>query len=115
MKKQFRFYETPAGNRPVETFIRGLDDEVQAKLLAAMEFIEENDVVPKNIFAKMPGTKDLWEVRVLANKNIYRILCFKDGGRLIIAAHGIHKKDQKTPKQDIKTAERRKQDYFRRK
>ena len=39
-------------------------------------------------------------------------LGFFDGERLIVLASGFAKKTQKTPKQEIETAQRRKKDYF---
>ena len=63
----------------------------------------------------MASTNALWEMRVKHRVNIYRLLCFFDGARLVVAAHGFQKKTQKTPRQEIQTAEARKKDYFRRK
>lgn len=115
MKREIDFYETAAGNFPAQKFLWSLEDEVQAKVVAAMELIEEEDRVQKELFCKMSGTKDLWEIRIRYNKNIYRFLCFFDGQQLIIAASGFQKKTQKTPKREIDTATKRKLDYFKRK
>jgi phage-related protein len=62
----------------------------------------------------MINTNDLWEVRVKIGSNIFRLLGFFDGSRLIVISHAFQKKTQKTPKQAIELAEKRKQDYFRR-
>jgi len=43
------------------------------------------------------------------------LLSFFDGAALVVVASGFQKKTQKTPQQEIKTAEARKKDYFRRK
>ena len=115
MKREIQFYETTAGNRPVEKFIRSLSKPEKAKALAAFEHIEENEKVPATLFCKMVNTKDLWEVRVKAGGNIFRFLSFFHGGKLIVVAHGFQKKTQKTPQQEIATAEKRKRDYFSRK
>ncbi len=115
MARAIQFYETETGNRPVEKFIRSLSQLEKAKALAVFEYIEENETVPATLFCKMVSTKDLWEVRVKAGGNIFRFLSFFDGGRLIVVAHGFQKKTQKTPKQEIETAEKRKRDYFSRK
>jgi len=56
-----------------------------------------------------------WEVRVGFGNDIFRILVFFDGSQLIILNHAFQKKTQKTPKQAIKIAKARKQDYLKRK
>ena len=47
--------------------------------------------------------------------NIFRILGFFDGKDLVILNHAFTKKSQKIPQNEIATAEKRKQDYFKRK
>jgi len=63
----------------------------------------------------LKNTKDLWEVRARVSGNIFRILCFFDGTKLIVATSGFQKKTQKTPPQEIRTAEKRKKEYFKNK
>jgi len=58
---------------------------------------------------------DLWEVRVKAGSDIFRLLGFFDGAKIVILSHAFQKKTQKTPRQAIKLAEKRKADYFGRK
>ena len=80
-----------------------------------IEVIEEIEKIPKQYFKKLISTEDIWEIRVQAGNNIFRLLSFFDGNNLIIACHGFTKKSQKLPKKEIKIAEERKNDYFRRK
>jgi len=68
--------------------------------------------VPKKFFKKLKNTDDLWEIRVDANKGIYRIFSFFDNGNLVILLSGFQKKTQKTPKKEIKQAERLKKEYY---
>lgn len=113
MVREFIFYETSAGNRPVEKFLNLLDGDVREEIIATMEYIEASEQVARALFRKMKGTKDLWEVRVSYRSNIYRILCFFDGSKIVVAASGFQKKSQKTPKQEIDTAHKRQKDYYR--
>ena len=46
---------------------------------------------------------------------IFRLLCFFDGDAVVVLTYAFQKKTQKTPKQAITTAEKRMNDYFRRK
>jgi phage-related protein len=53
----------------------------------------------------------LYEIRIQLGKDIFRIFCFFDAGKLIIITNGFQKKTQKTPKQEIEKALKIKQDY----
>lgn len=44
--------------------------------------------------------------------DIFRIFCFFDEGKLIVLLSGFQKKTQKTPSEEIKRAERLKNEYF---
>ena len=80
-----------------------------------MQLIEELPKVPAQYFKKLVNTDEIWEIRVIFKSDIFRLLGFFDGNDLIVLNHAFQKKTQKTPKQAIKTAEKRKQDYFERK
>ena len=57
--------------------------------------------MPENYLKHVEPTEGLYEVRVKLAKNIFRIFCFFDRGKLIILANGFQKKSQKTPKKEI--------------
>lgn len=109
------FYRTVSGHCPVEEFLDGLSGQQAQKTTWVLKLLEELDVVPAQYFKKMVGTEELWEIRVRLGSNILRFLAFFDGPRVIVLAHAFRKKTQKTPQQEIRTAEERRRDYFRRK
>ena len=113
--RNIEFYETEAGESPVQDFLCNLPVKVQAKALWTIELVKELKVVPINYLKKLVNTDDIWEIRISSNTNIYRILCFWDGNTLLVLNHAFQKKTQKTAKQAIKIAEKRKADYLRRK
>lgn len=76
--------------------------------------VELLDTVPRKFFKKLESTDDLWEVRVQLGNNSFRFLGFYDGAESVILKDAFTKKTQKTPKKEIKVAERRKKDYFSR-
>ena len=115
MPQKIIFYETVGGNCPAAKFIQSQPERTQSKITATLEFIENTDYPPHHIFQKMSGTRDLWEVRVRHDRNIYRLLCFFDGAQLIVITGAFQKKTQKTSRQEIDTAEKRMNDYFKRK
>ena len=57
------------------------------------------------------NTDDIWEIRAQLGSDIFRVLGFFDTPARFIATHGFQKKTQKTPSQEIKTAEKRKAEY----
>jgi len=75
----------------------------------------ELERVPSEYFKKLRDTDDIWEARVRYAGSVYRLLGFFEQDNLIILVSGFSKKSQKTPKQEIALAERRKREYFDRK
>ncbi len=115
MPREIVFYRTASGHCPVEEFLDSLSGKKAQKVAWVLRLVEELDFVPPQYFQKMVSTEDLWEVRVQAGSDIFRLLGFCDGPLLVVLAHGFQKKAQKTPRPAIRTAEERRRDYFRRK
>ena len=113
--RKILFYETASGQKPIEEFLDQLSAKQAQKVTWVLKLIEELERVPAQYFKKMVNTTDLWEVRVAAGSNIFRLIGFFDGSNLVVLAHAFQKKTQKTPKWAIKIAEERKKDYFGRK
>jgi phage-related protein len=109
------FYSTPSGRQPVAEFLDSLDGKQAQKVAWVLELIEQLDRIPKQYFKKLESTDGIWEVRVQSGNNAFRFLGFWDTGKFVILCHGFAKKSQEVPKNDIKLAEERKNDYFRRK
>ena len=109
------FYKTASGQNPIEEFLDSLSSKQVQKVAWVLKLVEDLQHVPSMYLKKMVRTQDLWEIRVAAGLNIFRLIGFFDGPKLVVLAHAFQKKTQKTPKQAIKIAEERKKDYFRRK
>lgn len=69
-------------------------------------------IVPAKFLSHLKKTDGLQEIRVKAGNGIYRIFCFFDDGNLVILLSGFQKKTQKTPKKEIKRAEKLKKEYY---
>jgi phage-related protein len=54
----------------------------------------------------------IYEIRIEADSNIYRIFAFFDDKKLLILLHGIQKKTQKTPRKEIEKAKKLRRDYY---
>ena len=110
--REIIFYRTSSGKCPVEDFLDSLSAKEAQKVTWVLRLIEELPRIPKQYFKKLTNTDDIWEVRVSIGGNIFRILGFWDGPRLIVLTHAFQKKTQKIPRQVIKIAEARKRDYL---
>ncbi len=113
--RQIVFYRTETGFSPVEDFLDSLPGKQAQKVVWVLNLIEELERIPQTYFKKLKGTDDIWEIRVQTGGDSYRILCFLDGGRVVVLSHAFQKKKQKTPRKEIQIAERRRYDYLRRK
>ena len=71
-------------------------------------------VLDPKLFKKLDGT-DIWEFRTKFDGIQYRLLAFWDTSTnsLVVATHGFIKKEQKTPKQQIKRADEIRIMYFK--
>lgn len=113
--REVDFYRTASGHCPVEKFLDSLTARQGTKVTWTLRLIEELEFVPKQYFKKLVSTDDIWEVRVNVGRDTFRLLSFFDGPQLVVLTHAFAKQTRKIPRSDIRIAEQRKQDYFRRK
>ncbi|OBQ46708.1 type II toxin-antitoxin system RelE/ParE family toxin [Tamlana sp. s12] len=85
---------------------------VRKKIDWTLLLLRNTRIVPEKFLKNLTNTDGLWEVRISAGNGIFRIFCFFDKGNLIILLSGFQKKTQKTPKKEIKKAERLKKEYY---
>ena len=85
---------------------------VRKKIDWTILLIQTLKIVPEKYLKHLTNTNGLWEIRVSAGNGIFRIFCFFDDGNLIILLTGFQKKSQKTPKNEIKRAEKLKSEYY---
>ncbi len=114
LMRKIIFYKTIAENSPVVDFLDALSAKEAQKVTWVLRLIQELPVIPTSYFKKLKHTDGIWEVRINTNSNSYRILGFFDGNDLIVLNHAFQKKSQKTPKQAIQIAEKRKKEYLTR-
>lgn len=112
--RTINFYRTESGDCPLEEFLDSLPSKQAQKVAWVLRLIEELDLVPGQYFEKLVNTEDIWEVRVQFGGDIFRLLGFFAGSSLLILTNGFAKKSQKTPRQEIDLATRRKNEYLSR-
>ena len=93
-------------------FKRTLSKDVFMKIYQVFIYIMSEDIIPVKFLKKIEGVKDLYEIRIEHNGNIYRIFCCFDEGNLVILFNAFQKKTQKTPTSEIERAIRIKEEYF---
>ena len=93
-------------------FYEEQNKDVQRKIDWVVKLIEEVRMVPEKYFKHIESTDGLYEIRVQAGGDIYRIFSFFDEGNLIILLNGFQKKSERTPKGEIDRAERLRKEYY---
>ncbi len=103
---QVDFYEDEDGLAPVEGFIAGLARERKAKALAIVKLLaEEGPTLPFPYSSQVRGK--IRELRTQCGKDKIRILYFGDLRRYFILLHGLVKRTDRLPEEDIQIAEKR--------
>ena len=93
-------------------FYKAQDKKVQEKIGYVLDLVRFEKQVPKKFLKHLENTNGIYEVRVITTFKSIRILCFFDNGNLIVLVNCFLKKTQKTPKKEIKLAEKLKKEYF---
>jgi len=108
------FYRRESGASSIEEFLDSLSSKQAQRVAWVLRLIEEIDSVPAQYFKKMPGTEDLWEVRIQSGSDTIRLLGFLIGSRSLVLTNGFAKKTMKVPRKEIALAEQRRRDYLSR-
>jgi phage-related protein len=95
-----------------EEFFETLNDKTKDKVDEVLYMISILERIPTKFFKNIKGIKDLYEIRIEYESNIYRIFCCLDKGKLVILLNGFQKKSQKTPKKELRRAEKIMKEYF---
>lgn len=109
------FYTDASGYCPVQEFLDSLSAKDSARVVRAMNLLEEFGLALSSPYVKhLTSYGKLWELRVPAGKNDYRVFYFAHTGERFIMLHGIRKRTRKTPKCDLETAQQRMEDFLKR-
>ncbi len=100
-----KFYQSESGNEPVKVWLQSLSKEDKKIIGEDVKTVEYGWPLGMPLVRKLE--RNLWEVRIdLTNKEIARLFfTVKDG--LMVLLHGFKKKSQKTPANDLKIAQDR--------
>ncbi|MEO9474082.1 MAG: type II toxin-antitoxin system RelE/ParE family toxin [Cyclobacteriaceae bacterium] len=85
--------------------------KIKERINWTIKLIKTVERVPTKYLKNITGT-NLYEMRMISGTNIYRIFCFFDKGKLVVVLNGFQKKTQKTPRNEIKLAEKLQKQYY---
>lgn len=94
-------------------FYKAQEEKVQEKIEYVLDLVRFERQVPKKFFKHLENTDGIYEVRVITTFKSIRILCFFDDRNLVVLANCFVKKTQKTPRKEIKLAEKLKREYLK--
>lgn len=95
-----------------QDFYLKLDTDIKEKIRNVFRVVEAVEKIPQKFLKHIEGSDGLYELRIELGSDIYRIFCCFDRGNLVILFNGFQKKTQKTPRQEIRLAERLMKEYF---
>ena len=107
------FYDKPDGTEPVKEFLDSLDVKMRAKMIRTIVMLQKNGYELREPYSKMLNDGIL-ELRAKVGSDISRVLYFFIVGKKVVLTNGFIKKTQKTPKREIKKAEKLMNDYIER-
>ena len=93
-------------------FYKEQDNKVQEKIEYVLDLIRYEKRVPIKFLKFLVSTDGIYEVRVITTYRSIRILCFFDKGELVVLTNCFVKKTQKTPRREIRLAEKIKKEYL---
>ncbi|WP_431127647.1 type II toxin-antitoxin system RelE/ParE family toxin [Flagellimonas flava] len=89
------------------------EPKVQKKIEFVLDLVRFEPQVPIKFFKRLKGSEGIYEIRIITTFRSIRILCFLEGADLVILVNSFIKKTQKTPRKEIKLAEKLKKEYLR--
>lgn len=99
-------YRSPSGNYPVREFIDSLEMKAQSKVEDTIKLLRVFDIHLGLPHAKKLTGTEFWELRIIGS-NSARILYIAMIDKAFVLLHGFKKKQDKTPPNEIKIAEKR--------
>lgn len=96
-------------------FYKAQEEKVQLKIEYVLDLVRFERQIPQKFFKALENSDGIYEVRVITPFRSIRILCFLDDGNLVVLGNCFVKKTQKTPRKEIKLAEKLKKEYLKEK
>lgn len=95
-----------------DEFYDAQNQKVKVKIDHVLFVLTHAARIPERFLKHIEGRKALFEIRVEAGSNIFRIFCCFDKGNIVVLFNAFQKKTQKTPKGEIEFALKLMAEYF---
>jgi len=89
------FYKTLNGESPVDNFLKSLSPKQFEKVVWVLAIIRDLPFISNQYLKKLRGTDDIWEVRIDAGNDTFRLLGFFDKGQYRRSHKWIAKKPKR--------------------
>lgn len=110
MRKKAIYYEDERSYKPVEEFINELGTKTKARVLARIAFLDEHWQELRRPYVDTLE-EGLYELRVIFSGKQVRVIYAYMFKYYIVLLHGIIKKTQKVPPEDMLKAKNRMNDF----
>ena len=90
-------------------FYNPLKPEVKEKVDHVLQIVISLNRIPSNFYKHLED--GLYEIRIMAGGNTYRVFAFFDENQRVILLQGFLKKTRKTPRIEIEKAKRLRKNY----
>nr|WP_295933153.1 type II toxin-antitoxin system RelE/ParE family toxin [uncultured Dyadobacter sp.] len=95
-----------------KNFFEGLSPVAKSKVDYVLFLLTHIERIPEKFLKHIEGQKGLYELRIEAGNNIFRIFCCFDKEKIVVLFNGFQKKTQKTPSKEIAIAVKLMAEYF---
>lgn len=109
MRHTILLYETASGGTPIEDFLERLPSRLRQKVATFLGVLQKEGPKLREPYTKPLG-HGIYELRCRLGTDAVRLLYFYHQGQIIIVTNGFIKKDQKTPRKELKLARNRKRE-----
>ena len=99
-------------------FYNAVGQKVQDKIEYILDILATQQIVPMKFIKYIENSDGIYELRVSAGSNEYRILCFFEsgslieGGKVVVLGNSFLKKDKKDYKKALEKAQKIRTEYF---
>jgi phage-related protein len=95
-----------------DEFFTNLSPFAKSKVDYVLFLLTHIERIPEKFLKHIEGQKGLYELRIEAGNNIFRIFCCFDKKKIVVLFNAFQKKTQKTPSKEIALAIKLMNEYF---
>ncbi len=94
------------------SFLEDLSPLAKSKVDYVLFLLTHIERIPEKFLKHIVAKKGLYELRIEAGSNIFRVFCCFDKEKIVVLLNGFQKKTQKTTSKEIDLAVKLMNEYF---